>query len=86
MSTASADAEYIARKRAGGLCILGGCWSKAAKGRVRCNAHLSAAREAAKTKRQARANEPAAASQPGKEATNAASLPRSRKHGPAANG
>ena len=90
-SLAERSAAYDARKRAGGLCIEGGCWRKAARGRVRCHAHLTAAREAAKATRaqkngDGRSKPAAPASQPVKEATNAASLPRSRKHGSAANG
>jgi hypothetical protein len=48
---AERSAAYDARKRMGGICIEGGCWRKAARSRVRCNTHLTQARENAKARR-----------------------------------
>ena len=61
---AERSAAYDARKRAGGLCIEGGCWRKAARGRIRCNAHLTTAREAAKAARKSKNGQPAASKPP----------------------
>ena len=63
-SLAERSAAYDARKRAGGLCIEGGCWRKAAKARVRCQSHLDAARATAAARRNTKGTQRANAGAP----------------------
>ena len=64
MNSPGAAAAYIVRKKAGGKCIIGGCWVKSVRGRVKCQKHLDAARAQAREYR-TKAKAGSASTEPG---------------------